>query len=113
MYEIICLGLAMVAPCSKAIKDWVNDSPRVGNIVIVGNFITPQGEILEQVDITPGQRLSRWEMWQAERRLRKHFADSPYFTMGKGPRILIENTKETFRSITIEFPEQRLAGDSK
>ncbi|HEY2911617.1 MAG TPA: hypothetical protein VGI99_15300 [Gemmataceae bacterium] len=83
----------------------------VGRLIIVGNIATPDGVILEVLQLYPAQKMTVAGLVGAEKRLRSLgiFRCNPWRGVGPGVRIVLypDNTSE-FYDISIKVEERPL-----
>lgn len=81
---------------------------RVGQIIVLGNEMTPTSRILGRVPVYPGQVFpSRRELKTVEERLQKEFRATLDLTEGKSVRLELIDTGDSFRDLVIHFPEKK------
>ena len=106
-------GLLVAA--AVAVAPWaggpaVREAPdQLGQIVIVGNIRTPNGPILEVLELYPGMLLpEEATLWRTEIRLLVRFHNCFDLATGKRPtlKVLPREGKSALRDIEVRFPEQ-------
>jgi hypothetical protein len=101
-----CLLLAQ-KPLSDPLL-WTPERRCVGDISICGNFKTPDGKILDVVNIYPGQYMpSENELRSAEQKMLKKFRKQLGTADSNQPRIEIRRSESSkFDELIIYFPER-------
>src|SRR5262249_49590239 len=89
------------------------EGPRVGQLVIVGNDVTPDRVILEAVEIYPGQLLQAADLRRAEDALAKLGLFVVDAEKGVRPTVTALDEENGYRDILITVKESRSRADEE